>query len=196
MPRPALPRPGFSLLRLHNTQSPHRIATLSPTAKTSLVDSIAQDIEGCIYAIGYYTDSGVLDAENTLQFDQVMQKIKSEEKHALRKMFRKIKVYKKEASKAKRGYKKIRNLIKRERMERGQQPQQEEQGPCAEEPELKPNDDSIACSSDESPAQASTSVHEECVLDEPLVSKNTAMKNEQPDMVSVTLEPLPNTQEP
>jgi hypothetical protein len=150
MPRPALPKPGFSLLRLHNTQSPNRIATLSPTAKTNLIDSVAQDIEGCIYAIGYYTHSGVLDAENTLQFDQVMQKIKNEEKHALRKMFRKVKVYKKKSSRAKREYKKIRNLINKERMEREQERRQKEQGMSVVETELKPDVDSVTCSTHES----------------------------------------------
>jgi hypothetical protein len=137
MPRPTLPKPGFSLLRLHNTQSPHHIATLSSTAKTNLVDSIAQDIEGCIYAIGYYINSGVLDAENTLQFDQVIQTIKREERHALRKMFRRVRVYRKKASKAKKGYKKIRKLFKKERNEQDQDHQQKEQACNAVETEFE-----------------------------------------------------------
>ncbi|CRG90927.1 hypothetical protein PISL3812_07973 [Talaromyces islandicus] len=164
MPRPALPRPGFSLLRLHNTQNPHRITTLSPSAKTNLVDSVAQDIEGCIYAIGYYADSGVLDAENTLQFDQVIQNIKSDERRALRKMFRKMRAYKKEASRAKTRYKKIMNLIKKERVEQEQQHQQNEQGRPNLETDLKPNVDLATCAKHEFTAQASISDQEECIL--------------------------------
>lgn len=170
MPRPAVPKPGFSLLRLHNSQNPHRIATLSPAAKTSLIDSVAQDIEGCIYAIGYYTDSGVLSSQNTMQFDQVMQKIKSEEKRALRKIVRKARAYKKMASEANRGFRKIRRLIKKERRQRD-------------------------FDSDAVVEQASASDHEECVASTQLVSSDRFTSNNQVHEVALAFETLQNTQD-
>ena len=100
MPRPATPRPGFSLLRIHNSKKPHNIANLSAKAKADLIDSIAQDIEGCIWAIGHYSKLGVLNATHTLGFDQVIKDIYEEEHNRnekmLRGVMRRLKRYKKQ----------------------------------------------------------------------------------------------------
>ncbi|KAH8703082.1 hypothetical protein BGW36DRAFT_354515 [Talaromyces proteolyticus] len=121
MPRPALPKPGFSLLRLHNTQNPHHIATLSSAAKTSLIDSIAEDIEGCVYVIGHYCQTGVLDTNNTVQFDQVIRKIKHGERRALRKTLQRMRSLKKQAKKAKKGLRMMKSLMKKDALRKDQE---------------------------------------------------------------------------
>lgn len=122
MPRPAIPKPGYSLLRLHNSQNPHIVAKLSPTAKTTLINSIAQDIEGCIWAVGQYIRLGVLDASNTLEFDHVINDIHREEREEmeklLQKMVDKMEAFKQQAKTAKRQLKRFRAKRRQERRER------------------------------------------------------------------------------
>ena len=121
MPRPANPKPGFSLLRIHSSKKPHNIANLSAKAKVDLINSIAQDIEGCIWAIGHYVKLGVLDSSHTLGFDQVINDIHNDERHendkVLQRALRKVERYKKRA-KAQR--KRCKRLETRLRSERGE----------------------------------------------------------------------------
>lgn len=111
MPRPAIPKPGFSLLRLHSSKKPHNILNLSSQAKTDLINSIAQDIEGCIWAVGYYVKMGVLNSTHTLGFDQVINDIRGDDRRENEKILswasNKIERYKKRARAEKRRAKKL-----------------------------------------------------------------------------------------
>ncbi|RAO66541.1 uncharacterized protein BHQ10_002553 [Talaromyces amestolkiae] len=119
MPRPANPKPGFSLLRIHSSQKPHNIANLSTKAKAELINSIAQDIEGCIWAIGHYSKLGVLDSTHTLGFDQVINDIHNDERHenkeVLQRTLRKLERYKKRAKAQKKRCKRLEAKLQKER---------------------------------------------------------------------------------
>jgi hypothetical protein len=119
MPRPANPKPGFSLLRIHNSKKPHNIANLSTKAKADLINSIAQDIEGCIWAIGHYVKLGVLDSKHTLGFDQVINDIHNDERHeneeVLLRALRKLERYKKRAKAQRKRCKRLEAKLRKER---------------------------------------------------------------------------------
>lgn len=119
MPRPANPKPGFSLLRIHSSKKPHNIANLSTKAKAELINSIAQDIEGCIWAIGHYSKLGVLDSTHTLGFDQVINDIHNDERHeneeVLQRTLRKLQRYKKRAKVQKKRCKRLEDKLRKER---------------------------------------------------------------------------------
>lgn len=121
MPRPANPKPGFSLLRIHSSKKPHNIANLSNKAKADLINSIAQDIEGCIWAIGHYVKLGVLDSSHTLGFDQVINDIHNDERHenekVLQRALRKLERYKKRAKAQKKRYERLETKLRKERGE-------------------------------------------------------------------------------
>lgn len=121
MPRPANPKPGFSLLRIHSSKKPHNIANLSAKGKADLINSIAQDIEGCIWAIGHYVKLGVLDSSHTLGFDQVINDIHNDERHendkVLQRALRKVERYKKRAKVQRKRCKRLETRLRRERGE-------------------------------------------------------------------------------
>lgn len=123
MPRPANPKPGFSLLRIHNSKKPHNIANLSTKAKVDLINSIAQDIEGCIWAIGHYVKLGVLDSSHTLGFDQVINDIHNSERYeneeVLRWAVRRVNRYKKRAKAERKRCKRLEAKLRKERREGG-----------------------------------------------------------------------------
>lgn len=119
MPRPANPKPGFSLLRIHSSQKPHSIANLSTKAKADLINSIAQDIEGCIWAIGHYVKLGILDSSHTLGFDQVINDIHNgerlENEELLQRALRKVEHYKKLAKAQRKRCKRLEAKLRKER---------------------------------------------------------------------------------
>ncbi|EED21008.1 hypothetical protein TSTA_082410 [Talaromyces stipitatus ATCC 10500] len=121
MPRPATPKPGFSLLRLNNSKKPHNIASLSTQAKINLINSIAQDIEGCIWAVGHYVKLGVLDSTHTLGFDQVLNDIykdeRSDNEEVLLWALRSMERYKKQARAERKRAKRLDAKLRRERGE-------------------------------------------------------------------------------
>jgi hypothetical protein len=106
MPRPAIPKPGFSVLRLHNSKHPHLITHLSSIEKINLMNSVAQDIEGCIWVVGHYIQSGHLDATHTFEFDHIINEIhrgeRDELEERLQKMSAKAKIYKRRAKEMRR----------------------------------------------------------------------------------------------
>lgn len=122
MPRPANPKPGFSLLRIHSSQKPHNIANLSTKAKAELINSIAQDIEGCIWAIGHYSKLGVLDSTHTLGFDQVINDIHNDQRHEneemLQRTLHKLERYKKRTKAQKKRCKRLEAKLQKERAKR------------------------------------------------------------------------------
>jgi hypothetical protein len=75
----------------------------------------------------------------------------------------------------KKGYKKIRKLIKKERNEQGQDHQQKEQAWNAVETELKLDVDSAVCSDHESSEPVSSPTdYEKCIMGKPLASNDIA----------------------
>ncbi|OKL61581.1 hypothetical protein UA08_03262 [Talaromyces atroroseus] len=128
MPRPAIPKPGFSVLRLHNSKNPHLIAHLSSAEKRNLLNSVAQDIEGCIWVVGHYIQSGHLDATHTFEFDQIINEIHRDERDEmekkLRKMTVKTKIYKRREKALRREMKKRQERRRQRREERRRDEQQ------------------------------------------------------------------------
>ncbi|KAE8553900.1 hypothetical protein TMatcc_006613 [Talaromyces marneffei ATCC 18224] len=118
MPCPANPKPGFSVLRIHSSKRPHNIANLSSKAKKELINSIAQDIEGCIWAVGHYVKLGVLDSTHTLGFDQVINDIHNTERYeneeVLHWAVRRLKRYKKRARAERKRCKKLETKLRKE----------------------------------------------------------------------------------